>query len=213
MNLKVLIVDDHEVARLGLSELLGALGYEVVGSAGNGKDALVAIRDSNVHIVLLDVRMPSADGLVLLQEIREKDPEIAVVMLSAYDNPTYIARAAALGAQDYVLKGGLRHTLGESLGCVPEKKPAPLGSRLATIRRIMKEEVDTSTLPPELPLTSREAQVLRHVALGLSNKEIARSLEISVETVKEHVQNILRKIGAADRTDAAVKAIKLGLVE
>ena len=85
------------------------------------------------------------------------------------------------------------------------------GSSRAFPRVIMREEVDPATLPAGFPLTSREAQVLRHVALGLSNKEIARSLSISVETVKEHVQNILRKINANDRTDAAVRAIRNGI--
>ena len=87
------------------------------------------------------------------------------------------------------------------------------GGLLDQIRRKLSESIRTSDLPPELPVTAREAQVLRHVAYGLSNREIANSLGISIETVKEHVQNILRKTGASDRTDVAVRAVRLGLVD
>ncbi|MFK8110964.1 MAG: response regulator [Rubripirellula sp.] len=212
MNLKVLIVDDHEVARIGLSTLLTGSGFSVVGSVATCSEAIESL-DRSIDVILLDVRMPNQDGLSTLQKIRDIDIAVPVVILSAYDNPTYIARAAALGANDYLLKGGLPESIGKSLACVTNGALPPPESRLTTIRRIMREQVNTKTLPKELPLTSREAQVLRHVGLGLSNKEIARSLEISVETVKEHVQNVLRKIGAKDRTAAAVKAIKLGLVE
>ena len=112
-----------------------------------------------------------------------------------------------------MLKSAKRETL--QLAINKAVNGAPLGpcSRMLRIREVMTQEVDTSTLPPELPLTSREAQVLRHIALGLSNKEIAVSLNISVETVKEHVQNVLRKVDANDRTDAAVRAVKLGMVD
>ncbi|MEL6108124.1 MAG: LuxR C-terminal-related transcriptional regulator, partial [Planctomycetota bacterium] len=94
-----------------------------------------------------------------------------------------------------------------------EKLEIRPGGRLDSIRRKMSEPLDASVLPPELPVTTREGQVLRHVAFGLSNREIASSLGISVETVKEHVQNILRKTGASDRTDVAVRAVRLGIVD
>ena len=136
-----------------------------------------------------------------------------MVILSAYDNPTYVARAAALGADDYVLKNGASQTMYESLDRAGNGKTPPPDSRLTKIRRTMRGRLTYRRCPRNCPLTGREAQVLRHVALGLSNKEIARSLAISVETVKEHVQNILRKIEANDRTDAAVRAIKLGILD
>ena len=213
MTLKVLIVDDHEVARTGLSNLLNAYGFTVEASASNGNKAISVLETTEIDVVLLDVRMPNSDGLATLERIRDIKSEIPVVVLSAYDNPTYIARAAALGANDYVLKSGLRERLSESLQCAANGNGPPTTSHIARIRQIMREDVDVGALPPELPLTSREAQVLKHVALGLSNKEIARSLAISVETVKEHVQNILRKINATDRTAAAVQAIKLRLID
>jgi DNA-binding NarL/FixJ family response regulator len=138
---------------------------------------------------------------------------LPVVILSAYDNLTYIARAAALGASDYVLKSRRHGDVQVSLQrAVRQELPSP-HSMMARVHRMMREEVVTVDLPDGFPLTNREAQVLRHVALGLSNKEIGKSLAISVETVKEHVQNILRKVKAADRTDAAVRAIQAGIVD
>lgn len=213
MVLQLLIVDDHEVAREGLAEILNNHRMAVAGSAGNGADAIKLLQSTVVDAVLLDIRMPEMDGLVTLEAIRGTFDKLPVIMISTYDNPTYIARAAALGATDFVLKSIDLVALRGRIEGAANGDPAPPESRLVQIRQTMRQEIDVATLPPELPLTGREAQVLCHIALGLSNKEIARSLEISVETVKEHVQNILRKIGANDRTDAAVRAIKLGLVD
>ena len=212
MSLKVLIVDDHEVARLGIRQLLRDAGFEVQ-DAISGGDLLSMLSELGCDVVLLDVRMPGMDGLATLESIREINSAIPVVMLSSYDNLTYIARAAALGASDYVIKSQTPGNVPDCLlRAIRHEKPTPL-SPMAKVQRIMGEEADITGLPDEFPLTMREVQVLRHVALGLSNKEIARSLSISVETVKEHVQNILRKVNANDRTDAAVRAIQYGIVD
>lgn len=212
MTTKLLIVDDHEAARLGLACILEPEGFEIAGSVATGDDAVEMLSSQPFDLVLMDVRLPHSDGLATLDRIRAKS-DVPVVLLSAYDNPTYVARAAAMGAQDYLVKNGAVGGLGDDLRHVLGGNGPSTGGRMAHIQREMRMEVDTDTLPPELPLTSREAQVLRHIALGLSNKEIAKSLVISVETVKEHVQNVLRKIKATDRTDAAVKAIRLGLID
>lgn len=213
MTLKVLIVDDHEAARIGLADLLESPDIDVAGSASSGEEAIALLGETGFDVVLLDIRMPDSDGLVTLESIKEANADLAVVILSAYDNPTYLARAVALGADDYVLKNGETQAIRDSLHRAGNGKTAPAESQLAKIQRTMRAEVDVTTLPKELPLTCREAQVLRHVALGLSNKEIAKSLTISVETVKEHVQNVLRKMKANDRTDAAVRSIKLGILD
>jgi DNA-binding NarL/FixJ family response regulator len=163
--------------------------------------------------VLLDVRMPEVDGLRTLESIRELDTRLPVVILSAYDNLTYIARAVALGASDYLIKSRADGDVQSCLRRAVHNQAPPPASQMARVQRMMREEVDVNSLPDGFPLTVREAQVLRHVAFGLSNKEIARSLTISVETVKEHVQNILRKVNASDRTDAAVRAIQSGIVD
>ena len=213
MALNVLIVDDHEVAREGLAELLADDQIQIRGTAAGAEEALSKLASNEFDMVLLDVRMENVDGIAALESIRASFPALPVVMVSTYDNPTYVARAAALGARDYLLKSSDRNDLVQAILRAGNGAPLPVTSRLARIRKMMGEDVDTATLPPELPLTGREAQVLRHMALGLSNKEIASSLSISVETVKEHVQNVLRKVNATDRTDAAVRAVKLGIVD
>jgi DNA-binding NarL/FixJ family response regulator len=213
MDWKVLVVDDHEVARVGISYLLERSGFSVAGSVSTGGQATTLLETDRFDAVLIDIRMPGGDGLATLESIRESHGDLPVVVLSAYDNPTYIARAAAIGANDYVLKNGSSKVAGESLKRAIQGDGPSSDSPLAKIKQMMHEPVDASKLRGNYALTARESQILRHLALGLSNKDIARSLTISVETVKEHVQNILRKINANDRTDAAVRSIKFGILE
>jgi DNA-binding NarL/FixJ family response regulator len=210
MSVRLLIADDHEVIRTGLVTLLQGSGIEVVGQAANGRDAVRLAEQIKPDVVLLDIRMPDGDGLAALEKMRAKAPTCKVVMLSTYDNPTYVARAVALGASDFLLKGAPRDTIVETIVAAAAGESPSRGGELRRVAGAMKvrQVVDDD----EVPLTQRETQVLRHVALGLSNKEIGRSLEISVETVKEHVQNILRKIAVSDRTQAAVWAVRKGLV-
>src|SRR4029079_14863928 len=147
--------------------------------------------------------------LAALEKIHSALPKTRIVMLCTYDNPTYIARAVALGASDYLLKGVSRTQLLNSIlnkGGDEEARSEPL-KRVAGVMETRRTDVDDG-----VSLTQRESQVLRHMALGLSNKEIGRSLDISVETVKEHVPNILRKIHVTDRTQAAVWAVRRNLV-
>lgn len=210
MSVKLLICDDHQVIRTGLASLLAGTDIEIVGEADSGKEALKQAQKLKPDVILLDIRMPDGDGLAALEKLHAKCPECKVVMLSTYDNPTYVARAVALGATDYVLKGSTRDDIVATImAAATGESPSRFGE-LKKIAATMKvrQVIDDD----DVPLTQRETQVLRHVALGLSNREIGRSLEISVETVKEHVQNILRKIAVSDRTQAAVWAVRKGLV-
>jgi DNA-binding NarL/FixJ family response regulator len=210
MSIKILVCDDHQVIRTGLASLFAGTEIEIVGEADNGKEALKQAQKIKPDVVLLDIRMPDGDGLATLEKLQAKVPESKVVMLSTYDNPTYIARAVALGASDYVLKGASRDDIVATIVAAAKGEAPSRTGELKKIAATMKvrQVVDDD----DVPLTQRETQVLRHVALGLSNREIGRSLEISVETVKEHVQNILRKIAVSDRTQAAVWAVRKGLV-
>ena len=210
MSIRLLVCDDHEVIRKGLASLLAGTELEIVGEAVNGKETLTEAQRLKPDVILLDIRMPDGDGLSTLEKLRSKAPDCCVVMLSTYDNPTYIARAVALGASDYVLKGSSREDIVATLTAAGKGESPSRSGELRRIAAAMK--VRQAIDDDDVPLTQRETQVLRHVALGLSNKEIGRSLEISVETVKEHVQNILRKIAVSDRTQAAVWAVRKGLV-
>lgn len=210
MSIRLLIADDHEVIRRGLLALLAGSELEIVAQAADGQQCIDEAERTRPDVILLDIRMPDMDGLAALEQLRVKVPDSRVVMLSTYDNPTYIARAVALGASDYVLKGSSREDLISTLMAAARGESPSRAGELKKVAGAMRirQPVDDD----EVPLTQRETQVLRHVALGLSNKEIGRSLEISVETVKEHVQNILRKIAVSDRTQAAVWAVRKGLV-
>jgi DNA-binding NarL/FixJ family response regulator len=210
MSIRLLICDDHEVIRTGLASLLAGTDIQIVGEAANGKETLRIAQKEKPDVILLDIRMPDGDGLSTLEKLRAKAPECKVVMLSTYDNPTYVARAVALGATDYVLKGAPRDDLIATITAAASGESPSRAGEMKKVAGTMK--IRQAADFDDVPLTQRETQVLRHVALGLSNREIGKSLEISVETVKEHVQNILRKIAVSDRTQAAVWAVRKGLV-
>jgi DNA-binding NarL/FixJ family response regulator len=210
MSVRVLVADDHEMVRSGLVSLLEDTEVDIVAQAADGNEAIKMAVKHKPDVVLMDIRMPERDGLEALEKIHRELPDTRVVMLSTYDNPTYVARAVALGASDYVLKGSSRRELlATIMAAAAGKCPCESGE----LRRVAGA-MSKNLAPPaeEIPLTQREQQVLRHVALGLSNKEIGKSLSISIETVKEHVQNILRKISVTDRTQAAVWAVRKKLV-
>lgn len=211
MTIKLLVADDHEVVRSGIGTLLQGSDVEIVGLAGNVSETVSLTASTNPDVVLLDVRLGTEDGLTALEQIRTASPNVAVVMMSTYDNPTYVARAIALGATDYILKDSSRVDVLEAIQRATAHELPSENSILRRVQATMQKRKDRSD-SKDIPLTNRELQVLRHIALGLSNREIGTSLSISVETVKEHVQNILRKLDSTDRTAAAVWAVKIGLI-
>lgn len=210
-KIRVFVADDHEMVRVGLRAMFAGTEIEVVGEAATGEDAVNFLRENDVDVAILDVRMPKGDGLNALGRIKLEKPDLPVLMLSTFDNPSYVARSVAFGAQGYLLKGATRE---EILNAV---RAAAQGQNIWTreeLRRVAGGlATPRSTANIDIPLTQRETEVLRHLAHGMTNKEIAQALKISYETVKEHVQHILRKIGVTDRTQAAVWAVKNGLVE
>ena len=210
MKIKLLIADDHEVVRSGLINLMLGTEIEVVAAAANAADAMRLAIKLKPDVVMLDIRMAEGDGLTALGRFKAERPDLPVLIMSTYDNPTYVARAVALGASGYLLKGCSKDDLlgairkaagGESVWTRDELRRA--SGSLAAPKK--PSDVDVS-------LTPRESEVLRHLAAGLTNKEIAQQLHISYETVKEHVQNVLRKLGVTDRTQAAIWAVRKGLV-
>jgi DNA-binding NarL/FixJ family response regulator len=209
MSIDVLIVDDHEVVRTGLQTLFRGSTVNVVAQASNASDAVTLAVKHRPDIVLLDIRMEEESGFSALDRLKDKIPDARVIILSTHNNPTYVARAAALGASDFVLKGSSRRDLIATIEAVASGDGPTKSGAMRAIAATMQSN---DLVGDDIPLTHRESQVLRHIALGLSNKEIARSLTISVETVKEHVQNILRKVNCTDRTQAAVWAVRRSLV-
>ncbi len=210
MAISVLIADDHEVVRLGLKNLLQGTECEVIAEATTGEQALELVASKKPDLVILDVRMSGGDGLYVLGRIKLDRPELPVILMSTYDNPTYVARAVALGASGYVLKSDSRERLLESIDIAMRGDSAWTRDELRRVTgALATPRLQTDV---EVPLTQRESEVLKQLANGLTNKEIALALNISYETVKEHVQHILRKIGVSDRTQAAVWAVRKGLV-
>ena len=210
MSIRLLIADDHAVVRTGLRTMIAGSEIEIAAEACNGAEALQLVAEHSPDVVMLDVRMPENDGIACLGRLRAEYTELPVMMFSAYDNPTYIARAVALGAAGYLIKTASQDEILSAIRRVA-------GGESIWTREELRRVTGALSTPRvavdlEVPLTKRESEVLKQLALGLSNKEIALALGISYETVKEHVQHILRKVGVSDRTQAAVWAVRKGLV-
>jgi len=209
MAVKVLIVDDLEVVRCGLESMFERSEVSVVATATTGAEAVRLARRHRPEVVLLDVRLGTEDGLDAIGPLLAAAPGIRVLVLSAYDNPTYVARAASAGAHDFLTKTIGRADLIEAVTGAARGTTPARGSAMRTVSAsIANRDLPAGT---DVPLTPRETQVLRSLAMGLSNREIAATFGISVETVKEHVQNLLRKTALGDRTQAAVWAIRRGI--
>jgi DNA-binding NarL/FixJ family response regulator len=209
-KIKLLIADDHEVVRCGLKTLIAGTEIQLVGEVSTGEDAVKFALQNTPDVVLLDIRMPNGDGLTALGRIKLEKPEMPVLMLSTFDNPIYIARSVALGASGFLLKGCTRDELLNAIRMAAAGESAWTRDELRRVTGALATPRLTADV--EVPLTQRESEVLRQLAYGLTNKEIAQALHISYETVKEHVQHILRKIGVSDRTQAAVWAVRKELV-
>lgn len=209
-KIRMLIADDHEVVCCGLRALLADTEVDVVAEVGTGEAAVRYALENDLDVVLLDIRMPGGDGLTALGRIKLDKPEMPILMLSTFDNPTYIARAVALGASGYLLKGCTRDALLAAIRTSASGESAWTRDELRRVTGALATPRLAADV--EVPLTQRESEVLRQLAYGLTNKEIAQALHISYETVKEHVQHILRKIGVSDRTQAAVWAVRKELV-
>lgn len=209
MSIRLLVVDDHQMVRSGVAFLVQDTEIEIIGEASSGEQAVLKVQELRPDLVLIDIQMAGGDGLTALGRIKAERPHLPVLILSTFNNPLYVGQAMALGASGYLLKGCEREELIQAITRAAAGKSAWTRSE---IRRV-SGALSTPRLPDiEVPLTEREAEVLRLLALGKTNKQIARTLTISFETVKEHVQHILNKVGVSDRTQAAVWAVREGLV-
>lgn len=206
---RLLIVDDHQLAREGLRAVLADSGFDVVALAASGEEAVALTAEFEPDIVLMDIRLgPGIDGLEATRRIVALGRGCKVLMLTLHDMPAYVREALAAGAAGYVLKDAAIHELETAIRQVMAGQSAiPLDLVNAAMRStpLPGREADLSRL-----LTAREREVLERIARGLTNKEIARELDISPATVKVHVERIIGKLGVTDRTQAAVLATQLG---
>ncbi len=204
----LILAFDHEVVRAGLMAMLAGEPYRVVAQTNDAASTVQSCISLRPDLLLMDVMMNGRDTLERIGEIREISATTQVIIVATSDNPTWLARSVAWGVQDYLLRNLHREELLASLQRAREGRPAPEEGRLKKMQAQMSKRRDFPKTSP--PLTGREMQIARLLGLGLPNREIALTMGVRLETVKQHVQNLLRKLGAADRTQAAVLAIRNG---
>jgi DNA-binding NarL/FixJ family response regulator len=215
---RVLLIDDHEMARRGLRAMLSAADWiEVVGEGDSCESGLKLTDELEPDMVLLDIRMPGLDGLACLERIKARHPRMAVVIVTLYDDRRYVLEAIRRGAAGYLLKDATTAEVIQKLHNVANGQlavePQLLREALAIRDEAPSAGESARQRAEQYALTPREHDVLLLVADGLTNKEIGGRLSITEDTVKKHVQNIIWKLRAADRTQAAILALKLGLLE
>lgn len=210
MSIRLMVIDDHEIVRSGIRKMISGSEIQVIAESNSGENVLAGISQYHPDVILLDVRLEEGDGLAALGRVKIERPQIPVLMLSTFDNPTYVARSVALGASGYLLKNSSRDTILDAIRKVAAGENAWTREELRRVTGALATPRLSADI--EVPLTQRESEVLEQLAHGLTNKEIALALGISYETVKEHVQHILRKVGVNDRTQVAVWAVRKGLV-
>ena len=223
---RLLIADDHVLVREGIRTLLTSEpDLKIIGEAVDGREALELCRELSPDLVLMDVRMPKMDGLEATRAIKEERPQTSVLVVTNHQNPEYLLEAVRAGAAGYVLKEATKRELLEAVRKVLSGE-SPLNQMLAMrLLRRLADEVDRKTEQPvpKLPkkhheealpeaLSPRELDVLRLLAQGQTNRQVSQNLSVAVATVKNHVQHIISKLDVSDRTQAAVKAIQLGLI-
>ena len=207
--IKVAFIHPREILRLGLvSVFKGEPGIRVVAQESAGKETQQLVEQHEPNVLLLFDQLGDCDSFDLAKNLKVSSPDLKIVMVGVQENETYMARAASAGAQDYLFEGSTGREILETVRNAAAGKPPSPSSSYGKVLASMRDR----TSNPTQELTPREFQVLRHIGYGLANEEIARSMGISVETIKEHVQNILRKMAMKDRTQVAVWAVREGLV-
>ena len=218
--IRVLLVDDQAVVREGLKSMLAPEpDIVVVGEAANGHQAITTAGQVRPDVTLMDVRMPGMDGLTALEHLKTAWPKIAVLMVTLYDDYDYLARAVLAGAAGYILKDADREDVVRAVritadgGAIIDPTMLPLLlERMGEMAVPLPAGDQEHSIGPVSELTQRELQVLSLAAQGLTNPQIAEELILSPTTVKTHIQNILYKLGVSDRTQAAVYAVRHGLI-
>ena len=203
--INVLLVDDHALVREGFEGVIAkSVDLRVVGSVGSGPEALELCRQQQVDVVLLDMRMSGMDGIQVLRQLRHARPQVAVLMLTSDDRAITVQRALDAGAAGFLPKTIRSWDLSDAIRTVFHKGNLPLAPYIAQRQRQNNASA---------ALTSREQEVLEKMAQGANNEDIAASLNVSINTVKTHVNSILAKFGVTTRTEAVVAALRRGAVD
>ncbi|MCE4058374.1 response regulator [Pseudomonas sp. Au-Pse12] len=211
-QIRLVLADDHEVTRTGFVALLaGNPEFAVVGQASDGEEALALCEQLRPDIAILDIRMPRLNGLGAARLLQQRQPEVKVVIFTMDDSPDHLEAAMTAGAVGYLLKDASRDEVISALQRVAQGEEALNSAVSARLLRRMTER-GSGQMPQAQALTARERQVLGLVAGGFSNREIGEKLGITTGTAKAHVERVIGKLGASDRTQAAVRGIALGLV-
>jgi DNA-binding NarL/FixJ family response regulator len=202
--IRVLLADDHPLLREGIAALIGNQSdMQLIGEASNGREALEQFRKHHPDITLMDLQMPEMSGIDAISAIRGQFPDARIIILTTYTGDFQVSRALKAGARGYLLKGMLRQELLETIRAVHAGRKRLSAEVAAEIAEHATDDV----------LTLREIDVLRLIAQGNANKEIAGKLSLTEETVKGHVKNILSKLGVNDRTHAVTIGLKRGIIE
>lgn len=214
--MRILIVDDHALVRRGMGHVVReCFAKAEVTEAGNASEALHAMDSTEVDVALVDVRMPDSDGLELLHEMKQRWPDVPVIMLTSFDHAHYVRRALAEGAAGYMLKDATPEDLEQAIKVAMSGGGNVLSPRV--IQNLFEamdggvNEHGETTLRPSSSLTQRETDILALLAEGKSNRDISRALFLSEKTVKAHLAAIFRKLGVTNRTQAAMAAVSMGI--
>ena len=209
--IRVLIVDDHTVVRDGLTAIMGRQKeFVVVGEAEDGLQAVEAARDLRPDVILMDLRMPVLDGVEAMRRIRAEDPDVKFIVVTTYDSDEYVFDAIEAGAKGYLLKDASRKELFEAVRAV-HRGESLIEPGVAA--KVLDRFVQLSRQTPESAgLSEREIEVLRLIAKGAANKQIAVALTLSESTIKTHVANIFHKLDVNGRTEAVTQAIQKGII-
>ena len=214
LKTRVLLADDHKVVRRGLRHVLDAQpDLEVVSEVGDGREAVREALDDTFDLAILDITMPRMTGLQAARELSKRLPELKVLILSMHDNEQYFFEALRVGASGYVLKSAADRDLVEACRATMRGEPFIYPPAVRTIVRDYLERLAEGELEDTDPLTPRESEVVKLIAEGQTNREIAAELVISEKTVERHRANILGKLGMRDRVELTRYAIRRGLVE
>lgn len=212
--INVLITDDHLIVREGLRLILEtADGIDVVGEAVNGKDCLSQVAELAPDVVLMDLQMPGMDGLTALQHLRRDRPEVAIIILTTYNEDEMMLKGLQAGARGYLLKDTDRETLLDTIRAAAKGETLLRPEILKRVLAVQAGQTPSTPPPPaDTPLTERELEVLRLVAEGERNKEVAVKLSITERTVKAHLTSIYNKLGVDSRAAAVATAGRQGII-